>query len=300
MTKFPGSQDFTLEICGASYKRLPMYFNRQLIKILEDMGTSSAAIIALQEKAIQSLQYITTNPVNAARFLETTMIGLAARVPRLIRSLDSIKLDFLEDSFLRDCVELGALVQLRDLKYRARIPVEQGATLYGTVDETGFLQERDIFVPVRSFEGKRSVMLGRCLVTRSPALHPGDVQMVQAVDVPLDSPLSQLHNCVVFSQHGRRDLPSMLSGGDLDGDLYNVIFDPSLWPKDQFEPADYPRVEAKELGRPVTIQDMTDFFITFMESDKLGFISNTHMVVADQKAEGKCDISLHDRTLLMP
>jgi hypothetical protein len=266
MTKFPGSPDYTLEICGAAYKKLPMFCNRQLIKILEDMGTDPDAIIALQEKAIQSLQYITTNPINAARFLETSMIGLAARVPRLIRSLHSIKLDFMEDSFLRDCVELAALVKLRDLKYRARIPVEQGATLYGTVDETGFLKEREIYVPIRSVDGKRSVMLGRCLVTRSPALHPGDVQMVQAVNVAPSSPLNQLHNCTVSSQHGSRDLLSMLSGGDLDGDLYNIICDPTLWPQEQFEPADYPRLQAKDLGRPVTIHDMTDFFLTFMES----------------------------------
>jgi len=52
-------------------------------------------------------------------------------------------------------------------------------------------------------------------------MHPGDVQVVNAVNVPEHSPLKQLRNVVVFSQHGARDIPSMLSGGDLDGDLYS-------------------------------------------------------------------------------
>ena len=55
------------------------------------------------------------------------------------------------------------------------------------------------------------------VVTRSPVMHPGDVQIVNAVDVPPHSPLKRLSNVVVFSQHGDRDLPGQLSGGDLDG-----------------------------------------------------------------------------------
>lgn len=110
-------------------------------------------------------------------------------------------------------------------------------TLYGIADETGFLQPSEIFVCIRAVDGEKEILTGDVMVTRSPALHPGDVQIARAVSVPEDSPLLQLHNCIVFSQHGERDLPSMLSGGDLDGDLYNVIFERSLWPQVTFPPA---------------------------------------------------------------
>ena len=104
--------------------------------------------------------------------------------------------------------------------------------------------------------------------------------------MPEDSPLRKLNNCVVFSQHGGRDLPSKLSGGDLDGDTYNVIFDPTLWPTHRYAPADYPRVAAVDIGRTVEIQDMTNFFLDFMRTDRLGYISNLHLLAADQLHDG--------------
>ena len=94
--------------------------------------------------------------------------------------------------------------------------------------------------------------------------------------------MRELFNCVIFSQNGDRDLPSQLSGGDLDGDLYNVIFDERLFPKWATEAADYPRVPARSIDRRVEPSDMSNFFIEFMETDRLGYISNLHMQAADQ------------------
>lgn len=87
--------------------------------------------------------------------------------------------------------------------------------------------------------------------------------------MPLDSPLKKLRNAVVFSQRGTRDLPSQLSGGDLDGDLYNVIWDRSLIPAPTAicPAADYPRVSAAELDRTVTRKDMSDFFVVCVERE---------------------------------
>lgn len=147
---------------------------------------------------------------------------------------------------------------------RGRIPVEQGVTLYGLPDETGYLKEGEIFVITEKAPegGKQVLVRDNIAITRSPALHPGDIQLVNAVDVPVNNPNRQLSNVVVFSKWGARDLPSMLSGGDLDGDLYNVIWDPSLIPRVTYTPADYPRVRPVELMRDVTRKDMSDFFVT--------------------------------------
>jgi len=285
MVKFE-SKDNNLEICGAAFKPLPCFLNRQFIKIFEDLGVSDEAFLDLQQKAVARLELLTRSPVNAANFLETHRIATAARVPSLIRLLADIGLDFKSDQFLRQIVEIAASIQLRDIKHRGRIPVEKGYTLYGIADETNFLRENQVHVIVRQRNGSKEVLLGPMIVTRAPALHPGDIRVVEAVGVPPGSTNEYLHNCIIFSQQGERDLPSQLSGGDLDGDLYNVILDRTLWPKRISDPADYPRLPAIDIGRNVTPADITNFFLTFMETDQLGFISNSHMQAADQMADG--------------
>jgi RNA dependent RNA polymerase len=76
------------------------------------------------------------------------------------------------------------------------------------------------------------------IITRAPALHPGDIQLATAIAVPNNSPLMKLRNCICSSQKGSRNLPSQLSGGDLDGDLYQIIFDHKARPKKVLAPAD--------------------------------------------------------------
>lgn len=208
--------------------------------------------------------------------------------------MHQIGLSFHADRFLSDIVEVAAMSSLRDLKYRARIPIAHGYLLYGIMDETNTLQEGEVYVATENFDSigrrKRSILLGdRVVVTRAPALHPGDVQVVSAVDVSVDSPLRALHNCIVFSQQGPRDMPSQLSGGDLDGDIFHVLFDQRLVPDFTVAPADYTSAPAKDLGRPVDVDDIVDFFVDYMNMDRLGQISNKHKIRADVKPGGTRD-----------
>jgi hypothetical protein len=205
--------------------------------------------------------------------------------------MNEIGLSFQADRFLTDIVEVAAMASLRDLKYRARIPVEKGHLLYGIMDETNTLKEGEVYIATgqqdESGQWRRRIVVGdRLVVTRAPALHPGDVQVVKAMDVPENSPLRDLYNCVVFSQQGARDLPSQLSGGDLDGDIFHVIYDKRLIPPITYPAADYPPTIAKDLGRPVQINDIVDFFIDYMNSDRLGVISNKHKIRSDKHTEG--------------
>ena len=104
------------------------------------------------------------------------------------------------------------------------------------------------------------------------------------------------------------DLPSKLSGGDLDGslhqillkgvsrllltflkgDLYNIIYDESLYPDPSriADPADYPLVQPVDIGRQVVSSDMSDFFVQFMENDALGRIASLHQTLADMHPQG--------------
>ncbi|KAI9782141.1 MAG: hypothetical protein M1835_004106, partial [Candelina submexicana] len=291
MVKFEGSDSNDLELCGAAKNPLSMYLNRQLVKILEDLGIGENIFVELQTKAVDQLRMAVSSAYNAAHFLERNSVGIGARVPYLLKELYHLRLSFQADEFLRDLVEIAVLQQLRELKHRSRIPVEKGVTLYGIMDETGYLKEGEIYCVWQRAEESKVVLTGRVSITRCPALHPGDVQLVQAVDVPPESPLNAIHNCVVFSQHGKRDLPSMLSGGDLDGDLYNIIYHEELIPKPEVisPPADYPRLPPLDIGRRVERQDMANFFLQFMENDQLGRIATLHQILADQSPRGTFD-----------
>ncbi|TKA65730.1 hypothetical protein B0A49_07514 [Cryomyces minteri] len=287
MRKFDAHDAMEIEICGANSRSLPMYLNRPLIKILEDLGVSPDALLDLQADVIENLRTITISPINAASFLERSHVGKSTRTPFLIRALSYLGFDFRDDYLLRDTVEMAVLAQLRDLKHRSRIIMDQGVTLYGIMDETGILEEGEIYVVTESRNRGRKVLTGgKVVITRAPAMHPGDVQVVKAVDVPADSSLNALHNCIVFSAKGERDLPSMLSGGDLDGDLYNVIYDARLMPTTTYKPADYPRVPPLDIGREVNKEDIANFFVEFLATDRLGQISTIHQQLADQHPEG--------------
>lgn len=117
MIKFK-TLESNIEICGAGLRPLPMYLNRQLIKILEDLGVRDEAFLELQSTAVEKLRTTTDSPINAANFLQRNFIGKAAKLPWLIRKLLDMDILFYDDHFLRNCVELAILMQLRELKHR--------------------------------------------------------------------------------------------------------------------------------------------------------------------------------------
>ncbi|KAK2861302.1 hypothetical protein FQN49_004341 [Arthroderma sp. PD_2] len=290
MVKFPTDDSYNIEICGAGIRALPFYLNSQIIKILEDLGVPFEAFRQLQKDEIDSLYSTFESTEQAAQFLDESPVPRGLRLPWLLAILKGLGIKYTQDPFLHRVMELTTLLKLRDLKYRARIRVPNAVTLYGIMDETGYLNEGEIYCTYLAEGGRREILVrNNVVITRSPALHPGDVQIVNAVDVPASSPLRKLHNCVAFSQYGARDLPSMLSGGDLDGDLYNIIYDSRLIPPGTCPPADYPLVKARELDRKVETEDIIDFFVTFMQQDQLGRIATTHQAFADQSSLGTRD-----------
>ena len=131
MIKFGGTNVYNVEICGSASRPLPMYLNRQVIKLLEDLGIEDEAFLGLQAKAVEELRASTLSATKAAHFLQRNRVGEAARLPWLVKKLWSMGFQFRDDYLLRNTMETAVLVQLRELKHRARILVEKGVTLYG-------------------------------------------------------------------------------------------------------------------------------------------------------------------------
>jgi len=297
MTKFESQDVDYLEICDMASRPIPLVLNRQMIKILEDMGTNNAWFSSMQWNAVQDLRGVTANAYNTAKFLRRQHVGNTIKIHELIKLSDSQGFEYRKDRFLRSVIEALVLGELRLLKHKARIPVKKGIALFGIMDETGLLEEGQVYVTFDCSNmdlDRQAPAPGPCevLVTRSPALHPGDIQLATNVVPPEDSPLRDLANCIVFSAKGKRDLPGQLSGGDLDGDIYHIIWDKDAMrtkhglPLNIFPPADYPMHKQITLPRPVVREDMAEFFVEFMKADQLGVIATRHMILSDHDGAG--------------
>lgn len=94
--------------------------------------------------------------------------------------------------------------------------------------------------------------------------------MVWAVGrLPENAPagLKSLTNCVVFNCKGQRSLPSMLGGGDLDGDIYCLILDERLHPTIQHDPGAYTSAQLVTLNRASTAEDIANFVVNYIKVD---------------------------------
>jgi RNA-dependent RNA polymerase len=139
----------------------------------------------------------------------------------------------------------------------------------GCLDELGMLEQGQCFIQVSNSslekcfmkhgakfseaEKNLQVVKGTVVIAKNPCLHPGDVRVLEAVDVP---GLHHLYDCLVFPQKGERPHTNEASGSDLDGDLYFVTWDENLIPpsKRSWIPMQYDAAEAKLLARPVNHQ----------------------------------------------
>jgi RNA-dependent RNA polymerase len=139
----------------------------------------------------------------------------------------------------------------------------------GVPDEYGVLNEGEIFCQWQDPEDRLEtpeVVRGHVMVCRAPAMHMGDVRRVKAVDQPR---LRHLVNVIVFSVRGKRDLPNMLGGGDLDGDDYTLIWDPRFLIKENSPPMDYTPPEPVRVLQ-VTMVHLRENFVSYLKNDMLG------------------------------
>jgi RNA-dependent RNA polymerase len=276
--------------------------NRQLIIVLASLGIQDRVFHEKLRAMLHSLNEAMESDSQALcwlkKYVDPNQMTLV--VSQMV--LDGFRSS--REPFVTSIMRLWKAWHLKYLKEKAKIVIEKGANLLGCVDETGVLRgysERvpakgasdeeklaalpEIFVQVhRPDTGKCEVIEGVCILARNPSLHPGDIRVVRAVNVPQ---LSHLKDVVVFPQTGDRDIPSMCSGGDLDGDDYLVIWDQDLVPEDWFrKPMKYTSDKAQDLDQDVTVNHITSFFVLYMKNDFLPRIAHAHLAWADRLEDG--------------
>ncbi|KAK3043723.1 hypothetical protein RJ639_001919 [Escallonia herrerae] len=298
MDKFISNHDI-LEIC--SWTRLqPGFLNRQIVTLLSTLGVQDEIFWEMQDTMVSKLnQMLVDNDVafdvltaSCAEQGNTAAIMLSAGFkpqtePHLRGMLTSIR-----------------AAQLGDLREKARIFVPQGRWLMGCLDELGVLEQGQCFVQVSnpSLEkcfskhgskftdvgNSRVVVKGLVAMAKNPCLHPGDVRILEAIDVP---GLHHLFDCVVLPQKGERPHANEASGSDLDGDLYFVTWDENLIPpsKRSWTPMEYTPAKENVLPREVRHPDIIEFFTRNIDNENLGTICNAHVVHADLSEDGALD-----------
>jgi hypothetical protein len=96
--------------------------------------------------------------------------------------------------------------------------------------------------------GPLAVVEGRVVIAKHPVMHPGDVRTFRAVS---HERLLHHKNVLVLPQLGDRPHANEMSGSDLDGDLYHVMWDERLLTQHNLSPMDYTPekpVEVDEVG----------------------------------------------------
>ncbi|KAL0067955.1 hypothetical protein AAF712_005124 [Marasmius tenuissimus] len=293
MIKFLGATANRIEIAKVFDKPGTFYLNRPLIMLLEGLGVQYETFKIFQDLAVEETKEATKSLDSASWFLQGHGLGTAFRIPSVLLSLSKLGIrNFDDKGFYETVMEYGINHVLRLLKHRARIPVPGAYNLVGVADIHQLLPPKHIFACIRPINSwsKPEYLEGPVLISRSPTIHPGDVQIVTAIGPPPPDSCfedNDLANTVVFSTTDERPLPSCLGGGDLDGDEYNVIplnELPEFWvdPERIKAPGLYPAATRRELDRPCTMADVGDFVMEYITSDVLGMVSINWRILADQ------------------
>ncbi|CAF2129332.1 unnamed protein product [Rotaria magnacalcarata] len=286
MDKFV-SEHRCFEVCKVSAPR-SLYLNRQVILLLSNRRIADSVFLMLQQRNNFALiRSLLRN--DDAKYL------LGEKLPYWFLPYGA-KIDFVHEPFFRQLVITACLSSVRDLLRRTRICVSRNKArnMFGIIDEYNVLKPDEVFVQYTQLHdredtngrGKRkdTRILRNCkvVVTKNPCHHPGDVRTFTAVD---HAALKHLNDVIVFSQQGNCPAPHQISGSDLDGDEYAVIWHEDIVPlqTDNAEPYNYDsNNKPLELDRPVERKDIHDVVLNIAESDFLGRLSNLHLAYADR------------------
>jgi hypothetical protein len=178
-----------------------------MISILEHLGVKNESFIGLQEMAVRDIRSSCTSFIEASKLFGQHGLGASFRLPSLLTNLKtqlglditsgSTANDILDHYLINESIRCARAHALREIKHRAHIPVPDSFTLLGVSDEWDCLREGEIYATVFDEQtGVSQPIRGRVLLTRSPQIHPGDLQFATAVRRP---ELNHLKNVIVFS-----------------------------------------------------------------------------------------------------
>lgn len=257
-----------LEIIRYS-KYSPAYLNRQMITILSSLGVSNRVFYEFYDKTFEDIQNFTNN-LDKSKLILYEIPYASSMVEAGFNTVDA---------FLNSLLQTVKMKMTMTLRDKTKLYVEKGRYSIGILDESMTLQYGQVFLRiVDPVTNEKHVITGKVVVCKNPCLHPGDIRVLECVDIPH---LHHLVDCLVFPAVGERPHPNELSGSDLDGDIYFVSWDEKL-----LFPVNQPAAEYEPLVSPsvdkVEAKDLVDFYVTYISNDCLGPIATCHLAHANR------------------
>ncbi|CAM4947264.1 unnamed protein product [Rotaria socialis] len=289
MNKFTTDHDI-LELCKLSAPRA-LHLNRQDIVLLESRDIPHTTFLHLQNEEHLLLIRSLLMPSSAYELLQEKLLPIF-ELRKIARNINIV-----EEQFFIRLIITCAFNIIRELIDRTRIRISdrKARNMFGIVDEYGVLEYGQVFVQYTAMrentlnyfekdESNQCVILQqqKVVITKNPCHHPGDLRVFDAV---YHHELEHLKDVVVFPQKGHRPHPNEISGSDLDGDEYVVIWDKDLIPETPNEEAyAYDSQEdPPKMKRPITRDDINQIVMEVSEQDCLGSLSNIHLAYVDKE-----------------
>ena len=196
-----------------------------------------------------------------------------------------------------------AKAHLERLRDGGRIRVQDACLLKGVPDrDGGDLQHGECFlwpqVPEDATRFAKPIT-GKVIIAKNPALHPGDIRVLRAVDRRSGEAKRRgegLRNVLVFpvDTRGKRSHAHETSGGDLDGDEFFICWDSRLTACNECEPSNAYTDQDRLRQAPTADSDETlddeakriQYFLEFQEKNVLELIATHWLIFACQEKEG--------------
>ncbi|KAJ9136429.1 hypothetical protein P3X46_033509 [Hevea brasiliensis] len=244
MSKYK-SNNTSLDVLGWS-KYQGCFLNREVITLLSTLWVRDRVFESKQEEAVAQLDAILTDPLQAQEAREMMAPGENTNI---LKEMLLCGYKPSTEPFLSMMLRTFRAAKLFDLRTKTRIFLPKGRAMMGCLDETGTLEYGQVFV-------QYSYLAGKVVVAKNPCLHPGDVGVLKAVDVPA------LHHMVDY--------------------VYAVCWDHDLIPPRWYPPTDY-LAKSMILDHDVTIEE---YFADYILNGDLGIICHAHIVFADKEPFG--------------
>ncbi|EKE38145.1 hypothetical protein ENUP19_0181G0020 [Entamoeba nuttalli] len=246
--------------------------NEQLALGLEYLQIPPSNFISSAKQYLKKYFSVTPNREIISlfqRFTNNPVIEVALKI--IMASNGNQKI--YEEPFIRATSLVLRMSLLSEKTDFIKFDIDNSAFLMGVMDESGLLEEGEVFIQVTT--PTVTIPSSRLLVVKFPATHPGDFVLLNNVVDKINSEkkkgferLTYLRDVIVFSSKGNRPDPNKLSGGDLDGDEYLIIWNPLFLPKPEIHshaPATYDS-EKVHLEKFLEFTDMKRAFLSQLYS----------------------------------
>ncbi|KPM11269.1 RNA-dependent RNA polymerase 1-like protein [Sarcoptes scabiei] len=265
-----------------------VYFNRPFINILCQLSVPPQTFYKIFNRNIRTL--------TGSLFFEKDALDLTLNYRNQnlpYEKLSESGLLMLKEPFLRQIINHLCTHRMDVLKSKNRmiLPHNNARTAFGVIDEMKLLNPGEIFFQYTlmnddgSLTGETVILDNvEVMITKFPCLSLGDVRKFKARNL---SSLSHVKDCVVFPAKGDRPHTDEISGSDLDGDEYAILWEIDLiFPGPNHQAMSYKPAQPLTLDHDITFDDIVDFVCDYFIKSNIGVIANSHLMFSDFHPKG--------------